>query len=112
MSARRMRSQPSLLPRLARSVTELMWKSIRSLPHSLMTIQSLALLCTWPFPTSSSATDSTFMLVGTLLQMGTQTGLHCAQDVQDFSKVITSLDVSEYAEWVRTWEACNIIAQR
>lgn len=112
VASRRMKSQPTLLPKLARNVTNLLWNTVRTLPHSLVVVQAIALLCTWPFPTSSSTTDPTFMLAGMLLQIGTQMGLHRALNAQDFSKVRTGLSVAEYAQWVRTWEACNIIAQR
>lgn len=52
------------------------------------------------------------MLAGLMLQIGTQMGLHRALDVADFVKVPMKLSEHEYAEWVRTWEACNIVAQR
>lgn len=52
------------------------------------------------------------MLVGIMLQIGTQMGLHRALDAQDFAKVPTRLDSREYTEWVRTWEACNVVARR
>lgn len=111
VASRRMKSRPTLLPRLARNVTDLLWTTLRSIPYSLATVQALALLCTWPFPTSSSTADPTFMLVGIMLQIGTQMGLHRALDAQDFAKVPTRLDAREYAEWVRTWEACNVVAR-
>ncbi|KAF5632240.1 methylisocitrate lyase [Fusarium tjaetaba] len=110
VAARRHKSQPTLLPRLARNVTDLLWKTLRSMSYSISTIRALCLLCTWPFPTSSSTSDPTFMLVGTMLQMGTQMGLHCAFDAQDFAKVPLQLDVSERSEWAQTWEACNVVA--
>ncbi|EXA32082.1 hypothetical protein FOVG_16658 [Fusarium oxysporum f. sp. pisi HDV247] len=111
VASRRLSSHPTLLPKLARSVTDLMWKTLRSVSYSITTVQALVLLCTWPFPTSSSTADPTFMLVGTMLQIGTQIGLHRALSAQDFSKVPIKLEALEYAEWVRTWEACNIVAQ-
>ncbi|KAH6964749.1 hypothetical protein EDB82DRAFT_510940 [Fusarium venenatum] len=110
VAARRQKSQPTLLPRLARNVTDLLWKTLRSMSYSISTIRALCLLCTWPFPTSSSTSDPTFMLVGTMLQMSTQMGLHCAFGAQDFAKVPLKLDVSEHSEWAQTWEACNIVA--
>jgi hypothetical protein len=39
-------------------------------------------------------------------------GLHRAYDVQDFVKVPMHLTANEHAEWIRTWESCNIVAQR
>jgi transcriptional regulatory protein LEU3 len=112
VAARRLSSRPTLLPRLARSVTDLLWCFIRSSPYSLTTVQALALLCTWPFPTSSSTADSTFLLAGIMLQLAVQMGLHRALNVQDFVKVPLRLSESEQAEWVGTWAACNIVVQR
>jgi len=57
-------------------------------------------------------TDPTFMLSGMMVQVGTQMGLHRALSAEDFAKIPLRLDAYEYAEWVRTWAACNIVAQR
>lgn len=112
VASRRFQSQPTLLPRLARAVTDLVWRSIRAAPYSLGTVQALTLLCTWPFPTSSSTADQTFVLTGIMLQLAVQMGLHRAFDVQDFVKVPVRLTVEEHENWVRTWNACNVVAQR
>ncbi|KAL7816086.1 hypothetical protein V8C44DRAFT_348310 [Trichoderma aethiopicum] len=111
IAARRLQSHPTLLAKLARSVTDLLWKTLRSIPYSLRVVQSLVILCTWPFPTSSSTADPTYMLAGIMVQMGTQMGLHRALNAEDFVKVPLHLNVYEYSEWVKTWEACNIVAQ-
>lgn len=112
VAARRLKSQPTLLPKLARSVTDLLWRTLRAVPYSVSVVQGLAILCTWPFPTSSSTKDPTFMLTGLMLQIGTQMGLHRDLDAQDFTKEPLSLSASEHAEWRNTWESCNIVAQR
>ena len=112
VAARRLQSHPTLLAKLARSVTDLLWKTLRSIPYSLRVVQSLVILCTWPFPTSSSTADPTYMLAGMMVQLGTQMGLHRALSAEDFVKVPLHLSVYEYSEWVKTWEACNIVAQR
>ncbi|TFA97868.1 Regulatory protein LEU3 [Trichoderma ghanense] len=111
VAARRLQSHPTLLAKLARSVTDLLWKTLRSIPYSLRVVQSLVVLCSWPFPTSSSTADPTYMLAGMMVQMGTQMGLHRALNAEDFVKVPLHLSVYEYSEWVKTWEACNIVAQ-
>lgn len=111
VAARRLQSHPTLLAKLARSVTDLLWKTLRSIPYSLRVVQSLVIICTWPFPTSSSTADPTYMLAGMMVQMGTQMGLHRALNAEDFVKVPLHLSVYEYSEWVKTWEACNIVAQ-
>ncbi|KAL2202421.1 hypothetical protein CC79DRAFT_1337131 [Sarocladium strictum] len=111
VASRRLASHPTLLPRLARNVTDLLWRTIRCVPQALSVVQALAILCTWPFPISSSTADPTFMLAGLMLQLGTQMGLHRVRGAQDFRKSSLSLDASELREWERTWEACYIVAQ-
>jgi hypothetical protein len=103
---------PTLLPRLARSVTELVWSTVRSIPYTLQSVQSLIILCTWPFPTSSSTADPTYTLAGIMLQLAFQMGLHCAPNAQDFTKVPLTLNTDEHSEWTATWQACNIVAYR
>ena len=46
-----------------------------------------------------------------MLHIGTQMGLHRAMNAQDFVKVSMRLNEAQYEERVRTWEACNIVAQ-
>jgi hypothetical protein len=76
----------TLLPRLARSVTDLVWSLLRSIPYTPQSVQSLVILCTWPFPTSSSTVDPTYTLAGTMLQLAFLMGLHCAPNAQYFTK--------------------------
>ncbi|KAF4819138.1 Regulatory protein LEU3 [Colletotrichum siamense] len=111
IAARRLKSQPTLLPKLARNVTDLLWRTVRTTPYSVHAVQAIALLCTWPFPTSSSTSDPTFMLTGLMIQMGVQMGLNRPVDAQDFSKAPLELTDTELAEWTRTWEACLIVSQ-
>ncbi|KAK1848616.1 zn 2cys6 transcriptional activator [Colletotrichum chrysophilum] len=111
IAARRLKSQPTLLPKLARKVTDLLWRTVRTTPYSVYVVQAIALLCTWPFPTSSSTSDPTFVLTGLMIQMGVQMGLNRPVDAQDFSKAPLELTDTELAEWTRTWEACMIISQ-
>lgn len=101
-ASRRLESQPTLLPRLARSVTDLVWQTIRSIPHSYHVVQSLIILCAWPFPTSSSTADPTYTLAGTMVLLGSQMGLHQPLDAQDFTKVSLNLEEDEYSRWVKT----------
>lgn len=56
--------------------------------------------------------DPTFMLVGIMLQLATQMGLHRAADAQDFTKAPTRLTPDEQSDWMRSWKACQIVAQR
>ncbi|KAJ6030173.1 hypothetical protein N7460_010439 [Penicillium canescens] len=109
-ASRQLESQPTLLPKLARSVTDLLWQTLRSIPHSHCVVQSLIILCAWPFPTSSSAADPTYVLAGMMVLLGSQMGLHQPLNAQDFAKVSLNLGQDEYSTWVKTWKACNIVA--
>jgi hypothetical protein len=113
ISAASHRSQnPTLLSRLARNVTDLVWSTLQSIPYTLQSVQSLIILCTWPFPTSSSTADPTYTLAGTMLQLAFQMGLHCAPNAQDFTKIPRTLNTDEHSQWAATWQACNIVAHR
>lgn len=111
-ASRRLESQPTLLPRLARNVTDLVWQTIRSIPRSYHAVQSLIILCAWPFPTSSSTADPTYMLAGMMVLLGSQMGLHQPLNAQEFTKSSLHLEEAEFSRWVKTWKACNIVAHR
>ena len=111
VSARRHPSNSTLLSRLAQTVPDLLWKTIRSVPHPLSLIQSLLLLCTWPFPTSSSATDPSYMLAGIAIHSSLQMGLHRPLHQQDFTKYRVRLNNQEVSSRIAIWTACNIVAQ-
>lgn len=110
VAARRLSTNPTLLTRLARSVPELIWSTTQVLPHSLGLIQCLVLLCTWPFPTSSTTTDPSYMYVGMMIQSAMQMGLHRPASPEDFTKYRLNLSPKQVAERRRTWVACNIVA--
>lgn len=112
VAARRSPDNPTLLSKLSQPVTDLLWKAIRSVPHSLALVQSILLICTWPFPTSSSATDPSYVLMHTAVSASIQIGLHRPQHQQDFAKYRVRLTEKEVAIRVRIWTACNIVAQR
>ncbi|KIW32183.1 hypothetical protein, variant 1 [Cladophialophora immunda] len=111
VASRRYQSDPTLLTRLARAVTDLLWKSLQTIPHSLGVIQSLVLLCTWPFPTSSSTTDPTYMLSGMIIQLSIQMGLHRPRSPLDFTKFRVKLSPREIEERQRAWIAGNVVTQ-
>ncbi|KIW95441.1 uncharacterized protein Z519_04025 [Cladophialophora bantiana CBS 173.52] len=111
VASRRYQSDPTLLTRLARAVTDLLWKSLQTEPHSLGVIQSLVLLCTWPFPTSSSTTDPTYTLSGMIIQLSIQMGLHRPRSPLDFTKFRVNLSPHDVEDRRRTWIASNIVTQ-
>ncbi|KAI9732901.1 MAG: hypothetical protein M1834_003841 [Cirrosporium novae-zelandiae] len=112
VGARRYTNDPSLLDNLSRPVTRLVWLTLSEVPQSYHIVKALCLLCTWPFPVSSTSADPTFMLNGLMMHLAMQIGLHRPTHAQDFSKVRVELREEEVRDRVRTWAVCNIVAQR
>lgn len=112
VGARRYQGDAHLLNSLAGPVSRLVWSTLADIPQSYHVIKALCLLCTWPFPTSSTSTDPTFMLCGMMMQVAMQLGLHRPSHTQDFSKFRVELIEEELRDKVRTWAICNIVAQR
>jgi hypothetical protein len=112
VGARRYQTDIQLLNSLAGPVTRLVWSTIADIPQSFHAVKALCLLCTWPFPTSSTSTDPTFMLSGLMVHVAMQLGLHRPSHTQDFSKFRVELIESELRDKVRTWAICNVVAQR
>lgn len=112
VGARRYPGDSNLLNSLAGPVSRLVWSTLADIPQSYHVVKALALLCSWPFPTSSTSTDPTFMLCGMMVQVAMQLGLHRPSHAQDFSKFRVELIEEELRDKVRTWAICNIVAQR
>lgn len=112
VGTRRYQTDIHLLNSLAGPVTRLLWSTIADIPQSFHAVKAICLLCTWPFPTSSTSTDPTFMLCGLMIHVAMQLGLHRPSHTQDFSKFSVELLESELRDKVRTWAICNIVAQR
>ena len=112
VAARRYGPNQSLLSSIAKPLSELMWQCIAEVPQSHNIVKALCLLCTWPFPVSSTSLDPTFMLCGLAMGISMQLGLHRPSHTQDFSKIKTELREEELRDRVRTWAAANCVAQR
>ncbi|KAG2411862.1 hypothetical protein HFD88_009418 [Aspergillus terreus] len=112
VGARRYQTDTQLLNSLAGPVSRLVWSTLADIPQSYHVVKALCLLCSWPFPTSSTSTDPTFMLCGMMMQVAMQLGLHRPSHTQDFSKFRVELIEEELRDKVRTWAVCNIVAQR
>ena len=97
---------------LAGPVMRLTWQTLAEVPQNYHVVKALCLLCTWPFSTSSTSTDPTFMLCGAMMHIALQIGLHRPSHSQDFTKFKLDLREAEVADRVRTWATCNIVAQR
>lgn len=112
VGARNYTTEPTLYNSLAGPVMRLVWSTVSEVPQSFHVVKALILLCTWPFPTSSTTTDPTFILCGVMMQIAMQIGLHRPSHAQDFSKFQIELRDADLKDRVRTWAVCNIVAQR
>ena len=102
----------SLFTSLSTSVYQLVWKTIEEIPQTCNAIKALCVLCTWTFPVNSTSLDPTLVLSSLMMSLAMQQGLHRPSHVQDFSKYRTDLREDQLRDRVRTWAACNAIAQR
>jgi len=112
VAARHYSPQPQLFNALCGPVTRLVWSTLADIPQNYRVVKALILLCSWPFPTSSTSSDPTFMLCGMMMQIALQIGLHRPNHAQDFSKFRIELREAELQDRIRTWAVCNIVAQR
>ncbi|KAH8765102.1 C6 zinc finger domain-containing protein [Hyaloscypha sp. PMI_1271] len=111
VASRRYNEDLSLLTSLSRSVPRLLWSVLQPVPHSYHDVKALCLLCTWPFPLSSSSRDPTLMLSGTMINLCLHFGLHRPNHAQDFSKFKVALPFEDLQDRMATWNACKIVAQ-
>lgn len=112
VAARRYERDVSLLRKLSSCVTKLAWEVISTRGNQLTTIQSLLLLCTWPFPTCSLLLESTPVWGDIALSMATQLGLYQPDQPGYFSRLNCISTIPLQTEKVRTWLACTIVAHK
>jgi transcriptional regulatory protein LEU3 len=105
------RGQKYNLGKLSHAIMNMLWEAIRSVPHSVHLVQAILLISTWPFPTSSSATDPTYVLTHNAVSASIQLGLHRPQHQQDFAKYRLRLTEREVVLRANLWIACNVVAQ-
>lgn len=65
----------------------------------------------WPFPTNSMSRDNSFLLVSIAKSASMQLGLHRPDITQEFLRVRTRLDQSEFQDAVKVWAGCFIVSQ-
>lgn len=111
-ASRRYSSDLTLLLSLSNSVPRLMWSTLQSVTQNYHDVKALCILCTWPFPKSSSSNDPTFLITGMLMSLAMQVGLHKSRHAQDFSKSGLNLRQQDFEDRYATWVACNIVTQR
>ena len=111
VAARRYTADPGLLTSISGPVTRLLWQTVGDVPSNHYVVKGLALLCTWPLPTSTTSTDPTHILCGVMMKTATGIGLHRPNHTQDFSRVSVDLNREQLHDRVTTWAVCNIVAQ-
>lgn len=102
---------PSFLNQLSGPLHRLLWSTIGDVPQSYFVVKALCLMCTWPFPTSTTSADPTHILCGVMLKTATGIGLHRPNHINDFSRVAIELNKEGLHDRVKTWAVCNIVAQ-
>ena len=112
VAARHYSTLPSILRSLSGAVSRLLWATVADVPQSYYVVKALCILCIWPLPISSTSADPTFMIAGLVMQISMQIGLHRPSHAQDFSKFKVELRDEELRDRVKTWAACNVVAQR
>lgn len=112
VAARRYESERTLLTSLSNPLSRLVWSTLSGVPQSYHVAKALCILCTWPLPVSSTSSEPTFMLSGIMMQIAMQIGLHRPSYAQDFTKFRVELREEELKDRVKTWAACNLVAQR
>lgn len=112
VAARRYTPNRSLFASLSEPVFKILWECVAEVPQSYNIVKALCLLITWPFPVSSTSLDPSFVLCSLAVSLSMQLGLHRPSYIQDFQKFKIELREEELRDRVRTWAACNAVAQR
>jgi hypothetical protein len=66
---------------------KLIWAEISKPPYKVPTIQALIILCTWPFPTTTTYKAVSLTLSSIAISASMQVGLHMPFNTQDFSRM-------------------------
>ncbi len=111
IASHRWEDDPTLLGMLSQPVQNLLWATIRKLPHSPFVVEAIILFSMWPLPMSSMWTDPSLMLISIAKTSAMQLGLHRPEHIQDFSRVERRLSSKGIHDSVRIWAACYISAQ-
>ncbi|KAF2168533.1 hypothetical protein M409DRAFT_65475 [Zasmidium cellare ATCC 36951] len=111
VAARKWDQKPGLFMELQRPLEEILWNTLAQVPQSYHVCKALALLCTWPLPTSSTSQEPTMMLCGVMFQLAMQYGLHRPSHAQDFMRFRIDLREEDISDRLNTWATVNIVAQ-
>jgi hypothetical protein len=110
--ASRRHNQRGLLGILSAPVTSLLWSTISKPPLSLAAIQALCLLCMWPFPEFHIHSDTSSVISCIAMNSAIHMGLHRPSHTHEYVN-FKNFDKSPSlpGDKIKTWAACNIVAQ-
>ncbi|KKK20508.1 hypothetical protein ARAM_001107 [Aspergillus rambellii] len=111
VSSRRYADEPGLFVNLTAPVKKMLWDTISNPPQTWHAVQSILLVCLWPFPTSSLSSDITSILLSAAQTIAVRLGLHRPEAIQEFSRTKKRLSPTEIAEAARIWATCYIASQ-
>ncbi|PYH94483.1 hypothetical protein BO71DRAFT_440989 [Aspergillus ellipticus CBS 707.79] len=110
IGSRKYSQDPTMLETLGPRVASLAMQSIAKAHNYIALIQSLLLLCTWPFPMDTMVSDPCPSWAGLAMQLAVQHGLHFFERKQDFT---TKIAQSPTRDGFRAllWSYCKIVCQ-
>ncbi|KAF2404168.1 hypothetical protein EJ06DRAFT_190002 [Trichodelitschia bisporula] len=111
IAARHFEEDRTLFGRLAPHYNILVKEMIVRPPSNHYVVKALCLLCTWPLPVSSTTADMSFPFSGIMMKFAMQLGLHRPSHPMDFSRTRVQLRAEDITDRLRTWAACNLVAQ-
>ena len=105
VASRKYLNEPTLLHRLASRVTKLASSLVGSPTANVHVVEGLLVLMTWWFPHQPAMHELPFALMGALIHLAMQIGLHRPLQSQDYSRIklcLTNQDLKRRAElWTR-----------
>ena len=110
IGSRKYPDDPTVLSLLAPRLLKLVREAVFS--RDLPTIQAFLLLCVWPIPVDTLDNDISPVLIGVILQLALNVGLHLHGDGQDFSRITLNPDSHEEIFRSKLWMSCVITVQR
>ncbi|ORY10782.1 hypothetical protein BCR34DRAFT_485124 [Clohesyomyces aquaticus] len=112
IGSRRYTEHPTLIHLLTLPVIRLASQSITTRNNPIERIKGFLLLLSWPFPSSASFRDPSFVLAGMLLHTSMQCGLNTPAFSQDFSKSYSKIPEQDLIRRAEVWAHVVITYQQ
>ncbi|KAL9072657.1 MAG: hypothetical protein Q9157_005024, partial [Trypethelium eluteriae] len=111
VASRRDEANSERMKDLRAPVMQFIYNTVSQSSQSYNIVKGLCLICTWPPHTSSTSADPTLELTGMMMAMAMRLGLHRPSHARDFARYSLVVPPAEVDDRLRTWTACNIVAQ-